>query len=152
MPRGAFAFCRYSVMVLVWAAFFLRSRELVALTAVIMACSALLTVRRAPLVVLYSLTVEKLFPSGTAILDEFGMRFAHLFATVVLGITLLLACVHAAHAALILLFFLAIAKTIHAFGFCPVSKAYACLSRGGSCCGVLKHASCELNELGDSSH
>lgn len=147
VPRGAFAFCRYAVMVLVWAAFWLHSKELVVGTAIIMALSALLTVRRAPLVVFYSVTVEKILPSGMAILDEYGMRYAHLFATVVLTVSALLAYLGALQAAWVVLFILAVAKTISAVGFCPVSKAYTCLSRGGSCCGFMKNTSCELNEI-----
>jgi len=150
VPRGAFAFCRYAVMVLVWAALLLRSKELVVATGAIMALSALLTVRRAPLVVLYGLTIERLFPSGMVMLDEYGMRFAHLFATVVLALVAVLAYLHAGAAAGAVLLFLAVAKTISALGFCPVSKAYACLSNGGACCGFLKHTSCELQQMEDA--
>ena len=147
VSRGAFAFCRYTVMVLVWAAFLLHSLVLVLVTAIIMALSALLTVRRAPLIVLYSVTLEKLWPSGVAVLDEYGMRFAHLFATIVLFATALLAFLGFHQAAAIVLLLLAVAKTISAFGFCPVSKAYSCLSRGGSCCGIIKSTSCEMNRM-----
>ncbi|HEY3418782.1 MAG TPA: DUF4395 family protein [Armatimonadota bacterium] len=147
VSKGAFAFCRYSLMVLVWVAFFLRSKELVVLAAVIMALSALLTVRRAPMIVLYNITLEKLFPSGTAVLDEYGMRFAHTFAAIMLGAAAGFAYAGLPHVGGGILFFVAIAKTVSAFGFCPASKAYTCLSRGGSCCGIMKSASCEVNLL-----
>lgn len=146
VPKGAFAFCRFSLMILVWAAFFLNSKELVVLAAVIMALSALLTVRRAPMIVLYGVTLEKLFPSGVAVLDEYGMRFAHTIAAILLGLAAGLSYAGLPGARAVL-FFVAIAKTIGALGFCPVSKAYACLSRGGSCCGFLRSTSCAAQQV-----
>ena len=46
VSKGAFAFCRYSLAVLLWIAVIWQLKSLVILTAVILLLSALLTVRR----------------------------------------------------------------------------------------------------------
>lgn len=140
ITRGAFAFCRYTLAILLWVALIMGLKWLVIVTAAILALSALLTVRRAPLVVLYTVTVERLFPSGVEVLDEHAMRFAHTFGVLLLGIALgLLYYPPTVRAGWIFLLLVALAKTVGALGFCAAGRMYTCMANShGSCCGFLR--------------
>jgi hypothetical protein len=137
ISNGAFAFCRYTVAVIFWVALILGSRELVLAGFVILVLSALLKVRKAPLIVLYTATVEKLFPSDQVIVDEKGIRFAHIVGAVVSGLCLLLLYFTKGNAGWIMTGFLALLKTSAALGFCSALKLYNCMN-SGSCCRVGK--------------
>lgn len=138
VSRGAFRFCRYSVAIMMWIAVIWRIEELVIVCAAIMALSAILTVGRAPLITLYTLTMERIYPTAPEVLDENGMRFAHTVATIFM--TLPLALVYSGQEALgwRLLAFVALFKTAGALGFCAVSRLYTCAVTGGTCCQFLK--------------
>lgn len=137
ISNGAFAFCRYTVAVIFWAAIILRSRELVVFGFIILVLSALLKVRKAPLIVLYTQTLERLFPSDQVIVDEKGIRFAHIVGAVVSGICILLLYLVKGNAGWIMTGFLAVLKTSAALGFCSALKLYNCMN-SGSCCRVGK--------------
>jgi uncharacterized membrane protein len=83
ITEGSFAFCRYTVAVLLWLSILLQLKELVIAVFVIMALSVWLKVRRAPLIVLYRQTVDRIFPSRQVTVDEKGIRFAHMVGAVV---------------------------------------------------------------------
>lgn len=141
VAKGAFIFCRYSLAVLLWVALILHSEALVIATAVILALSAILTVGRAPMILLYTHTVERLFPSATEVLDQHAMRFAHTLGTVLLLIPLVLFHTPFARAGWGFLIFVTIMKTIGALGFCAAGKMYTCMSNSNStCCGFLKRS------------
>jgi len=136
VPRAAFAFCRWTLAVALWAALLLRQPWLVAVTAVVLGVSALLGVGRAPLVVLWRITLHRVVPTGDVILNEHAMRFAHALGALLAAITyaFLLLAPPLGRAGLILL---VAVKTIGALGFCPAGKLYECVAGGGGCCGVL---------------
>ena len=136
VPKAAFAFRRYAVAILVWLAFILRDWRLVALVGVIMFFSAWLKVGRAPLIVLYKYTVNKIFKSPQEILNESAMRFAHILATG-LSIICLAALYINSHVGWALVLFFAVLKTISAVGFCPASKLYECAG-SDKCCSFAK--------------
>ena len=138
VSKGAYAFCRYTIAVMLWFALFFRSKEIVLAVFLILMFSVILKVRKAPLIILYSYTFEKLFPSGTVILDEKGIRFAHTVGTVVSFLCLMLYFINPA-AGWILTFALALLKTSAAFGFCSALKLYQCMN-GGNCCRVGRFA------------
>lgn len=143
VTRGAFNFCKYSIALILWAGVLLRNKELVILSAVILALSAILTVGRAPMIILYTYTVEKLFPSHSEVLDEHAMRFAHILGTVLIAVGLLLLYLGNENPRLMSagwgwLFVVAIAKTVGALGFCAASKLYTCVGSSGSCCAFIK--------------
>lgn len=133
IESAGFAFCRYGVAILVWVAFIFRIKWLVGLVFVILLLSALLTVKYAPMIVIWRYTFGKLFKSRTEILNVKAMRFAHSLGTVISGICLLFLYFGSPLVGWIILGFLAVMKTISAFGFCPASKVYVCMSNG-SCC------------------
>ncbi len=144
VPKGAFVFCRYSLAVLLWVAFGLRHARpalavgLLVVATGIMALSAVLTVKWAPLVALYSYTIDLIFPSPKEVLDINAMRFAHSLGTVLVGISLMLIAAGGPGPGWTFLFWVAIAKTIGALGFCAASKMYGCVNRGGTCYGFLR--------------
>jgi hypothetical protein len=137
VPKAAFIFCRYSVAILVWLAFILKIRWLVVLVFVILALSAVLKVRRAPMILIYSWTVNKMFKSKEELLNEKAMRFAHTLGTIFALISIIFLYFGNIQIGWIIVFVFAIIKTISAFGFCPASKLYSC-STNGSCCAFLK--------------
>lgn len=141
VPKAAFAFCRWGVAALIWAALAWRLKPLLVLVFALLALSAILKVGRAPMIMLYTWTFHRLIKSRDEVLDENAMRFAH-----TIGSVFALACV-------ILLYFVnerlgwmatalfAIIKTISAFGFCPASKLFQCMSEGG-CCALTRKNGC----------
>ena len=90
VSKGAYAFCRYTIAVMLWFAVLFRSKEMVLAVFLILLLSVILKVRRAPLIVLYIYTIDKLRPSGNVILDEKGIRFAHNVGAVVSLLCLIL--------------------------------------------------------------
>lgn len=137
VPKYAFTFCRYSVAAMVWLAFIWRDWRMLAAVVLIMFFSALLKIRRAPLIVIYKYTFDKIFKSPEEILNESAMRFAHILA-VILG-TLCLAVIYInPNAGWFLVFCFAVLKTISAVGFCPASKLYECAG-SDRCCSFAKN-------------
>lgn len=137
IPSHAFIFCRYGIAVLVWLAYLLHSAGWLIAAAVLLGLSAILKVRRAPMIWLYSRTFMRLRPSPEEVVDETAMRFAH-----TLGTVFALACLAAVWLnpkigwPLTLLF--ALMKTVSALGFCPASKLFTCATNT-TCCPVTKH-------------
>lgn len=136
VPGAAFNFCRYGVSLILWAGYFWRWPELVVLSFVILALSAILKIERAPMIYFYKNTVDKLFPSPVVILDEHAMRFAH-----TLGSLLTLTCVILLYTAegwgWRLVIVAAVLKTIGALGYCSGVKLYNCLN-SDTCCSFLR--------------
>jgi len=133
ITEGSFAFCRYSVAVLLWLSIALQRKELVILVFVIMALSVLLKVRRAPLIVLYRQTVDRIFPSRSVTVDEKGIRFAHMVGAVVSLMCIITLYWGRPLAGWILTGLLAVLKTSSALGYCSALKIYECMN-GGTCC------------------
>jgi len=135
ISKGSFAFCRFSVAILLWSGVALQSKELIVLTTAILLLSYILKVGRAPMIVLYKFTIDKLFPTEGVLVDEKGIQFAHLVGTIVgLAACLVLYFVND-FAGWIITIVLAILKTSAAFGFCSALKLYSCMT-GGNCCRV----------------
>ena len=141
VPRPAFAFCRISLTVLLWLALALRQPWLVLAVATILVFSALLKAHRSPMIVLYTQTFQRLFPSERfEFLDVAAMRFAHS-----MGAALALATWIALHfnpgAGHWMLLGFCVLKTVSACGFCPASKLFVCLRKGG-CCALTRRPRC----------
>lgn len=142
VQQNAFLFCRYGVAAMVWAALFLESARMLALVFAIMALSALLTVRRAPMIVLWTYTLGRLIPSKDVVLDIKGMRFAHTLGAVFALVCLSMAYRQAPGAWIVVTAF-AVLKTLSAVGLCPAYKLYACVGSGGCCAITGKRQSAE---------
>ena len=132
IPRNAFRFCKVTITLLVWVAFIFRIESLVLAAFMLLLASAILKIKRAPLIVLYSTTFNKFIPSKEVELDEKGMRFAHTLGAIFSGICVLLVYLDLPKAWGVVLA-LAIMKTISMFGYCPGEKIYKCMKDGGCC-------------------
>jgi hypothetical protein len=141
VPRVAFAFCRYTVMLIVWLGLLFKIKALIVAAFAVLALSAALGIRRAPLVALWTYTIHRRWPSVEQELSVSGMRFAH-----ILGAALGLACLVFLYGfnervgwGLTLLF--AVMKTVSALGLCPAYKLHGCVLSGGTCCSFLRRKS-----------
>lgn len=134
VQRNAFIFCRYSVAALVWIALLLQNVWVLLAVFVILALSALLTVRWAPMILLWKWTLARIFPSEEEILDIKGMRFAHGLGAMMALIGLSLVW-HGNPFAWWFVGLFAILKTTSALGWCPAYKVWGCLAEGG-CCAI----------------
>lgn len=133
VPRAAFAFCRYSLTVLLWVALGFHSVWLVATVFAILVLSVLLKVQRSPMIQLYQQTVLRMIPTPHYVfLDVPAMRFAHAMgAAMALGV--IVAMLVDARIGWYCLAVLCLLKTTAALGFCPASKVFICMRKGGCC-------------------
>jgi len=134
---GEFIFCRYAVAILVWLAIIFSSKEIVLLVFGILLLSAILTVRYAPMILLWRYTFGLVIKTKSEVLNVKAMRFAHLIGATISGVCLLFLYFGNPIVGWVFVGFLAIMKTISAFGFCPASKLYVCMLDGG-CCALTK--------------
>ena len=133
IPRGAFAFCRWSLTGLLWLALATRQIGLLGVVAGILALSAILRVDRSPMVVVYRTTLGRLFPpTSFEFLDATAMRFAH-GSGAVLGACVLAAILRYPRGGWVALACFCGLKTVSALGYCPASKLFVCLRKGGCC-------------------
>lgn len=141
VSKGAFAFCRYSVSAMLWIAFLFRIKWLVLVSFLVLLFSALLRIQNAPLIFLYRKTLHQFFKTEDQMLDEYGMLFAHSIGAFFSLLSFVFLCTNEPIGWSIL-FFLAILKTVAAFGFCSALKFYGCMSKG-DCCSFSK----KINDL-----
>ncbi len=147
ITNGAFNFCKYTIATLLWGALILQSKVLVLVCFAILVLSAFLKVKRAPLVFIYTQTLEKVFKSKPIILDENSVWFAHTVGAVFSGVALVLLYFINPFAGWVTTGVLAVLKTSGAFGFCGAMKLYGCMNNpNGNCCRVgkkIKKHQCE---------
>ena len=132
IQRNAFVFCRYSIAILIWIGLFLQNVWVIVAVFAILALSALLTVRFAPMVWIWTNTLGRVIPSEDVVLDIKAMRFAHTAGALLAAISLSLIWRGNPFAWIFVGFFAAL-KTLSALGFCPAYKLYGCVLSGGCC-------------------
>lgn len=133
--NNAFNFCKFTMAFLLWMGLLFQSVYLVILTFGILILSVLFRVQKAPLVRLYTVTIEKRWTSEDIIVDQNAVLFAHLVGAVFAGVALLFMAVGLPLVGWILTGVLAILKTSGAFGKCGAMKLYSCLNNpNGTCC------------------
>lgn len=137
VSKAAFIFCKTTIAVILWAALIFKIKWLVVMSFVLLALSALLKIQRAPLIVLYSVTMNKLLKSENEILDEHAMRFAHTMGSVLNLICILLLYFVSESAGWGMVLIVTIAKTAGAMGFCSALKLYGCMT-SGKCCRFVR--------------
>lgn len=139
VPQAAFTFCRYSIALLVWLSLFFQSKPIMILVFFILLFSAVFKVGKAPMILLYSYTINKIIKSKEEILNEQAMRFAHTFGSILSLICLFLLYFVNENAGWIAVFCFALLKSVSAIGFCPASKLYDCLNNDSCCAFIKKH-------------
>ncbi|MFH0804794.1 MAG: DUF4395 family protein [Patescibacteria group bacterium] len=132
IPSAAFAFCRYGTAAMLWIALILQSKLLVATVVAIFLFSYVLKVARAPMIVLYTYTVNLLWRSRDEVVNEHAIRFAHLIGSVLGLLCLFLLYLVNDVVGWVAVGLLAALKSLSALGFCPATKLYDC-ANGGSC-------------------
>lgn len=132
---NAFIFCRYSIAVMIWLALIFESIWLLVAVLAILALSALVTVRRAPMIWLWTNTLGRIIPSKDVVLDVDAMRFAHSLGSVLALVSVALVWRGNAIAWWFVAAF-GVLKTVSALGFCPASKLYGCVVKEGGCCAL----------------
>lgn len=141
VPRPSFAFCRISLTVILWVALYLHSAWLVFAVFAILVLSVILKVQRSPMIQLYQQTILRIFPTQHYVfLDVPAMRFAHAMGAA-MAFAVMMTMLAAPQAGWYCLAGFCILKTTAAFGFCPASKLFVCMRKGG-CCAFTKVAQC----------
>lgn len=135
VQNNAFIFCRYSIAALIWLALIFESIWLLVVAFVVLGLSALFTVRRAPMIWLWTNTLGRIVPSRDVVLDVEAMRFAHSLGTVLALVSVALVWRGNAIAWWFVAAF-GLLKTVSALGFCPASKLYGCVIKEGGCCAL----------------
>ena len=139
VSNGAFAFCRYSLALIPIIALIFQIKWLVIVGFLILLLSAILKVGRAPMILLYTYTINKMFKSKDTVLDENAMFFAHTFGAILFAIAIILLYFVNDLAGWIFVGFVSIAKLVGAMGFCAAAKMYGCMNNsGGTCCQFSK--------------
>lgn len=136
VSNAAFIFCRYSMTLLIWAAFFLKIKLLVAILFALLALSAALSIQFAPLMWLYSMTINRLLPSKEVMLSRSGMRVAHSIGTIFAGLCLVFLYFINEKVGWSMTLVYCVIKTFSAIWACPVYKLYTCM-KSGNCCTFL---------------
>lgn len=133
ISKGSFAFCRITVASMLWLAVALRSVWLVGAVCILMLASAVLKVERAPLIVLYRLTVDRIRPSANTIVDQNGIFFSHVVGTVFGALCIFLLLAVSPVIGWIATAAFALLQTAAACGFCSALKLYTCMVSGNCC-------------------
>ena len=139
VPKAAFVFCRYSIALLVWISLLFQSKPMMVLVFIILLFSAILKVGKAPMILLYSFTINKIIKSKEELLNEQAMRFAHTFGSILSLICLLFLYFINENIGWVMVFCFGLLKSISAVGFCPASKLYDCLNNDSCCAFIKKH-------------
>jgi len=142
IPKKAFAFCRFTICILFWVTLillFFDIKWMIFIPFIIMLLSGILTVKRAPLIILYKILFDRKNKSETEVLNVNSIRFSHYVgATFSLIVILFLYVFKIDIVAYIFVGILTILQTIAAFGFCSAQKLYECLILGKNCCNLGK--------------
>lgn len=133
ISKASFAFCRFSIAVLVWLAFLLNSKILLGIVCLIFLLSAILKVKNAPMIRLYDLTFQRFHNRVEVMVDENSIFFAHMVGLTMSLLCFVLVCTITSNLVWYVVLGFATLKTISALGFCPASKLYDC-SINGNCC------------------
>jgi len=84
----------------------------------------LLMIQRSPLVMLYKVTIERIWPSRPVEVDAKGLRFANGLGLLLSVVCLVILYFGIPMVGWILTGFFAVFKTVSALGYCPGLKLY----------------------------
>jgi hypothetical protein len=142
VSKKGFAFCRFTIAILLWItliALIFNVKWVIFIPFSIMVLSGILTVKRAPLIMLYVILFDRKRNGETDVLNINSIRFSHFVgATFSLLVILFLYVFKVNIVAYIFLGILTLLQTIAAFGYCSAQKLYECLILGKNCCNLGK--------------
>jgi len=137
ISKIGFDFCRYGVAGIVWLAVIFNQPVWLLVSATILGLSAVLKIRKAPMVVIGEALLGN-FLKEVTVIDENGIRFAHTMGFVlnilVIGIVWSVPTI-----GLWVMLAFAAMKTVSAAGHCSALKLYDCLNNDTCCKGVKKY-------------
>ena len=140
VPKKGFAFCRYTIAILLWITdilLFFNIKWMIFIPFAIMLLSGILTVRRAPLIMLYKVLFDRKGKGETDVLNVSSIRFSHYVGSFFCLIIILFLYVFKVDlVAYIFLGILTVLQTIAALGYCSAQKLYECLVLGKNCCNL----------------
>ena len=142
IPKKAFAFCRWTICILFWITAilcFFGIRWFIFIPFAVMLISGILTVKRAPLILLYNLLFNRDKKAETDILNVNSIRFAHFVGSTFALVAILAFYVFKINIiGYIFVGILTFLQTIAAGGYCSAQKLYECLVLGNNCCNLGK--------------
>ena len=142
VPKKGFAFCRYTIALLLWITvilLFFNIKWMIFIPLGIMLLSGILTVRRAPLIMLYKVLFDREGKKETDVLNVSSIRFSHFVGSFFCILVIVFLYIFKIDiVAYIFLGILTILQTIAAFGYCSAQKLYECLVLGKNCCNLGK--------------
>ena len=142
IPKKAFAFCRFTICILFWITsilLFFNIKWMIFIPFMIMLISGILTVKRAPLILLYKVLFDRNNKAETDVLNVNSIRFAHYVGSAFSLIAILFLYVFKVEiVGYIFVGLLTFLQTIAAFGYCSAQKLYECLILGKNCCNLGK--------------
>ena len=142
IPKKGFAFCRYTIALLLWITvilLFFNIKWMIFIPFGIMILSGILTVKKAPLIMLYKVLFDRDGKGETDVLNVSSIRFSHFVGSFFCTIIILFLYIFKIDiVAYIFLGILTILQTIAAFGYCSAQKLYECLVLGKNCCNLGK--------------
>ena len=151
VSKKGFAFCRYTIAGLLWLTvilLFFNIKWMIFIPFGIMFLSGVLTVKKAPLIMLYNLLFDRNKTSETDVLNVSSIRFSHFVGSIFSLIIILFLYVFKIDIiAYIFLGILTVLQTIAAFGYCSAQKLYECIVLGKNCCNLgkkLRGGSCNV--------
>ena len=151
VPKKGFAFCRFTIAILLWITvitLFFGIKWVIFIPFSIMLLSGILTVKRAPLIMLYKMLFDRNGKGETDVLNVSSIRFSHFVGSFFsLMVILFLYIFKINIVAYIFLGILTVLQTIAAFGFCSAQKLYECLILGKNCCNLgrkIRGGSCSV--------
>ena len=151
VPKKGFAFCRYTIALLLWLTvilMFFGIKWMIFIPFGIMLLSGILTVKRAPLIMLYKVLFDRKGKGETDVLNVSSIRFSHFVGSFFCLIIILFLYVFNINiVAYIFLGILTVLQTIAAAGYCSAQKLYECLVLGKNCCNLgkkLRGGSCNV--------
>lgn len=127
VSQAAFVFCKSAIAVILWLAFIFKVKWLVIVSFVILSLSAFLGLSKAPLIVLYTSTIDRIVKSHDEVLDEYSIRFAQGLGALFNLVCLFLLYLVNERMGWAMVFIAAILKTSGALGFCTAIKLYECM-------------------------
>lgn len=133
ISKGAFAFCRYGVAIIVWLSLLLHATFLLGFVCGIFLLSAILKVKKAPMILIYDYSLGRIIKSEDVMVNENAIFFAHTAGFIVSFFCLLVVCFSNYAGAWFFVLGFALLKTVSALGFCPASKLYDCALQGNCC-------------------
>lgn len=142
IPKKAFAFCRFTICILFWLTsilLFFDIKWMIFIPFTIMLLSGILTVKRAPLIILYKILFDRYNKGETDVLNVNSIRFAHYVGSAFSLIVILFFYVFKIDViGYIFVGVLTVLQTVAAFGYCSAQKLYECLILGNNCCNLGK--------------